>query len=593
MLCFRHRIAAAPAACRVQPGGGSTPVEASATIAGFDPRSRMTARTPNAPFATWLPIWLAVAGVSIFLHGPVPLYSTRTLTVAWEMWQLGEWLLPHQNGSPYSHKAPLLYWLIHAGWAVGGVSDVWPRVLMVLLGALNLALAAQLARQLLPQRPLAARLAPWALMGLMYWFLFALQIMFDLLVSACVLLALAGLTRRDGQGAFAPRWSVVVLGLWLGLLAKGPVALLHLAFPLLSGPWWCARAAAAPARWYAKVAAAVLAGIALFALWVVPVAILGGDAYRHELLVQQTAGRVVSAFDHARPAWWYLSVAPLLLFPWIAWPAAWRSLRVPGALADPGMRLLAAWLLPSFVAFSLVSGKQGYYLLPQLAGVALWLAGSVALREHHGDRRGTTRVPGAVLLCVGIGVAALPRASLEGWIDAEYLVEFAHAGAQFGIGIAGLGLLLLAAGVRDASRALPHVALASLLATALLHAQFTRSLWPRYDLAPAAAVLAAHAQRGTLVANRGTYEGQFNFLARLTAPVVELDYDNGPPWAERHPDAILVDYVEGDAASAPAPGGPAPLWSGPFRSDTLQIWRAGDWLAARSRPADPATSPQD
>jgi 4-amino-4-deoxy-L-arabinose transferase-like glycosyltransferase len=547
----------------------------------------MYPRAPTARIPLWLPVWLVVAGVSIFLHGPVPLFSTRTLTVAWEMWQLGEWLLPHQNGLPYSHKAPLLYWLIHAGWAVGGVSDVWPRILMVLLGAANLALVARLARQLLPQRPLAERLAPWALLGLFYWFLFALQIMFDLLVSACVLLALAGLTRRDAQGGFRPRWAMVGAGLLLGLLAKGPVALLHLAVPLLCGPWWNPRASAAPARWFAAVTATVLAALAAFALWVVPAVVLGGEAYRHELLVQQTAGRVVSAFDHARPLWWYAGILPLLLFPWIAWPAAWRALRTPGALAEPGMRLLAAWVLLSFAAFSLVSGKQGYYVLPQLAGVALWLAGAVALREHHGDRRGSARVPGAALLLVGLGVVALAYGIDAGPGGSVFVAEFAGAGAGFGAGIGALGLLLLAAGGRDAARALPRVALASLLCTALLHAQFTASVWPRYDLQPAADVLAGHARRGTLIANRGTYEGQFNFLARLTVPVVEIDYDNGPPWATRHPDAIVVDYVEDDGLTPPAPGTPQPLWSGPFRSDTLQIWRAGDWVAARSLPSAP------
>ena len=46
--------------------------------------------------------WAAVALVSIFLHGPVPLYSTRSLAVAWEMWDRGSWLVPLFNGAPYS-----------------------------------------------------------------------------------------------------------------------------------------------------------------------------------------------------------------------------------------------------------------------------------------------------------------------------------------------------------------------------------------------------------------------------------------------------------------------------------------------------------
>ena len=457
----------------------------------------------------WLPLWLLVAGVSIFLHGPLPLFSTRTLTVAWEMWHLGEWLLPHQNGLPYSHKAPLLYWLIHAGWAVGGVSDVWPRILEVLLSTANLLLLALLARRLFPDRPAVARLAPWALAGTMFWFLYSLQIMFDLLVSACALLSLLGLARRDGRGGFAPQWGLVVLGLWLGLLTKGPVALLHLAFPLLLGPWWNEAARAAPRRWYAAVVGTVVAALALFALWVVPVAILGGEAYRQELLVTQTAGRVVDAFDHGRPVWWYLTVLPILLFPWVAWPAAWRGLHEGAPRADPGLRLLVLWLLPTLLAFSLVSGKQAYYLLPQLAGFALWLAVVVERRAARGDGRNGALWPALALLAIGVLIS----------------------------------------------------------------------------LQPVADVLAAHAARGGTIANRGRYEGQFNFLARLTAPVVEVDYDSGPPWARANPDALIVDYVDADALGPPVPGTPQPLWRGPFRGEALEVWRAGDWLAARSAPA--------
>ena len=96
--------------------------------------------------------WAVVALVSIFLHGPVPLYSTRSLAVAWEMWDRGSWLVPLFNGAPYSHKTPLLPWLIHAGWLVGGVNDVWPRLLMVLLGGIVVAQTGVLARRLYPQR---------------------------------------------------------------------------------------------------------------------------------------------------------------------------------------------------------------------------------------------------------------------------------------------------------------------------------------------------------------------------------------------------------------------------------------------------------
>ena len=72
-----------------------------------------------------------MALLAIFSHGPMPMFSTRTLAVAWEMWAHGHWLVPHINGDPYSEKVPLLFWMIHAGWAVFGVNDVWPRILEV------------------------------------------------------------------------------------------------------------------------------------------------------------------------------------------------------------------------------------------------------------------------------------------------------------------------------------------------------------------------------------------------------------------------------------------------------------------------------
>ena len=107
-------------------------------------------------------VWAAVALLSIFLHGPVPLYSTRSLAVAWEMWDRGSWLVPLFNGAPYSHKTPLLPWLIHAGWLVGGVNDVWPRLLMVLLGTVVVAQTGLLARRLYPHKPRVPAAAAWA-----------------------------------------------------------------------------------------------------------------------------------------------------------------------------------------------------------------------------------------------------------------------------------------------------------------------------------------------------------------------------------------------------------------------------------------------
>jgi 4-amino-4-deoxy-L-arabinose transferase-like glycosyltransferase len=329
--------------------------------------------------------WTAVALVSIFLHGPVPLYSTRSLAVAWEMWDRGSWLVPLFNGAPYSHKTPLLPWLIHAGWLVGGVNDVWPRLLMVLLGGIVVAQAGVLARRLYPQRVGIAANAAWAMAGFWYFFLFGLQVMYELPLAVAVLGGLIALCRRDGE-AWRPWWPGVALAIGFGLLAKGPVALLHLGVPLLAARWWHPAAQAEGRRFAKSALLALLGGIVLFALWLLPALLLGDPEYREALLVTQTAGRIKDSFDHAEPWWWYAPTLLVLMAPW--WWQGWWWRQVPALWRDPANRFAWTWVIGMVLCFSLISGKQPYYLLPDFAGFALLLAVAADARPRLGAAPG-------------------------------------------------------------------------------------------------------------------------------------------------------------------------------------------------------------
>ena len=55
---------------------------------------------------------------SIWLRPLWPVDETRYASVAWEMWLRGDFLVPYVNGEPYSHKPPLLFWLIQLGWGL-------------------------------------------------------------------------------------------------------------------------------------------------------------------------------------------------------------------------------------------------------------------------------------------------------------------------------------------------------------------------------------------------------------------------------------------------------------------------------------------
>ncbi|HEX8776689.1 MAG TPA: glycosyltransferase family 39 protein, partial [Rhodanobacter sp.] len=269
----------------------------------------------------WLPLYLAAALIAIFLQPPIPLHSTRALAVAWDMWSHHQFWVPHINGAPYSEKAPLLFWLIHAGWAAFGVNDTWPRVLMVLIGAAQLVLAQALARRLFPERAWVARSTPWLLLALSFGFLFGLQIMYDGLLAVWVLAAMLCLV--PGPRRQSPAWIGFAVCTGLGLLTKGPVMLVHIAPVWLLGPWWSGWAREHRARWYGGGGAALIGGGVMLAAWVAPAVQTSGDAYTHNLLFKQTGGRVVDAFIHKRPFWWYVPWLAVLLFPFVLWPRMW------------------------------------------------------------------------------------------------------------------------------------------------------------------------------------------------------------------------------------------------------------------------------
>ena len=79
-----------------------------------------------------------LAALQLWLRPLLPVDETRYLSVAWEMWWRGDSLVPYLNGEPYSHKPPLLFWLVHGVWALSGVSELAARLLPVLLSLLAL-----------------------------------------------------------------------------------------------------------------------------------------------------------------------------------------------------------------------------------------------------------------------------------------------------------------------------------------------------------------------------------------------------------------------------------------------------------------------
>ncbi|HQX25421.1 MAG TPA: glycosyltransferase family 39 protein [Pseudomonadota bacterium] len=521
-------------------------------------------------------IWLWLLGsylllvvIGLWVRPLLPVDETRYATVAWEMWTRGDYLLPHLNGEPYDHKPPLLFWLIAAGWWVLGTDSAWVRGLGPLLTLVNVFLLARLAERLWPDRPPVRWLAPVVFLGGWYIALYSTALMFDMLLLAFVLGAWLAIWRAAAQPRLA---HFVAIGacVGLGMLAKGPVALVYTLPLALLAPWWHIQSGTfARRRWYLGVAIAVAIAIAIPVAWLASIAATADTAYLWRVIWEQTAGRISGEMGHGRPIWWYLPLLPIVALPWIAWPPAWRAVASAGAApAESGSRFAVAGAATSFVVLSLVGGKQAHYLLPILALASAFLARRLADMAQARPPTTFDDLPIAILMSplpmlLALVWAARNGQSVPAWVS-TISIPLALLPAL-------VGLTLIARENRGIVRATVGVGVAGLQFAALTLLAVMQVARPYYDLESAARFIGEQQQSGRPIAFVGArYQGEFGYFGRLREPIETLEEGAVDAWAEEHPDGFLVarrKRLAGDSGLRVA-------WSQPYKSDELLIFGA-------------------
>lgn len=487
----------------------------------------------SARAAGLLALALAVAFAVILplLRPVLPVDETRYLSVAWEMHRDGTFIVPHLNGDIYAHKPPLLFWLINLIWSATGVSEVAARLVAPAFGVLSVALTWRLGNCLFPDRPGLGATAALILASTGIFALYGSLTMFDTMLAMATLLGVLALLRMDAGGR---RSATLAMGaaLAFGVLAKGPVILIHLVPLALARPFWTlADDPGRPAAWYGRLAAALGAALAMLAVWLVPALWLGGPEYQSEVLWRQSAGRMVNAFDHARPVWFFVAVLPILLWPWAWRTSALRGLGAAGLWRDHRARFLAIWGLATLVLFSLISGKQVHYLIPGLPAAALALAAAPAPRRGWGP----------VLACLAVVVPVLIWAALlaagRARIDGVAVVTLGPATLALSAAVAAAGLVAIAV----AGRRSPTLGWALVAPVALLvaHVSLRPALFEHFDTARFAAELGRQPSAGVAIETY-PYQGEFGFTARLTAPIKVLAEAELDAWIAAHPGGLLI-----------------------------------------------------
>ena len=531
--------------------------------------------------------WVALVVATLVARPIAPVDETRYLAVAWEMWLSGNYVVPHLNGALYSHKPPLIFWLINAGWALFGVNDWWPRILLGLFAIGSLGLTLHIARRLWPQREELAAIAVLVTGGALWWAFFTGAIMFDLMLAFFVLVAVAGVLRAAAGHALSG-WLMTGAGIGLGILTKGPVALLHVMPLALLAPWWAATPPAGGWRaWYLRALGAVLVGAVIALAWAIPAAILGGEQFEYELFWYQSANRMVSAFHHVRPVWWYLAIAPLILFPWLLWPTLWRGVaQLRSGPRDNGVRFAFAWAVPVFVAFSFISSKQMHYLFPEFPAFAMIAAAGLVRLARPPGRRG--------MLVVAVAFAAV-SVLLFTQADHPRLANLVRPGEQGLVWLtAGIAALMAAVLVLVRPRSRLHAA--AMLGTAtvvlMVGAYFgaLRAIVDGYDLRPVSAYLAQAQSAGRPIAHHGKYHGQFQFVGRLREPLVVVhEPDKLRVWAGQHPEGLIVVYSRRSLTHPTA----RPEFVQLYRGRRVSVWRGADFAQVSDEWAQLDSGPPD
>ncbi|MBI4585756.1 MAG: glycosyltransferase family 39 protein, partial [Planctomycetes bacterium] len=295
-----------------------------------------------------------------------------------EMSASGDWLVPRIAGQPFFEKPPLLYWL---GLAARAATRLDPhaayRLPVALFAVLGLWVAYLAGLKFFNAR---VGLAALLIQGTCLWFLENSSCyLTDTPFASAISLSVVAFGLALWREPKAARWKWIgFVGLAASCLAKSP----------LLGPYLIAAPLLLFLLFYRKNLSLLLdlqrlrpgLGLALVLLLVAPWYVWlfmkhGGDFFR-EAFFEQHFGRLAGAESHRQPGWYYLLQLPAGFLPW--------SLFLPLILfysqahfRRTEVKLLVLWMVVTFVTLSLISSKQGKYLLPMLTPLALLTAAAL------------------------------------------------------------------------------------------------------------------------------------------------------------------------------------------------------------------------
>jgi len=330
-------------------------------------------RTGKPSLAAWfaalvLPAVLLYPSLSFHLLEPD---ESRYAEIPREMLQRGDLVVPVLQGEPYLDKPPLLYWLVATSYRLFGVSEAAARLPSALAVHGTILLVYLFGRRALGERSaLAGAIALALAPGLVV--VGRLLILDGLLTFWTTLALFAAFEAVRGDQLRWRLWLTAAAACGLGVLTKGPVALVLVVPPLWLyrrlTPGGCAVRATAVLAFAAVLLAPALP-------WYIALHCRVPGFFRH-FFWEHNVVRYLSSFAHQHGIWFYVPVlllgllpATLFLVPLLRFLTTADRTAARRRPPELGFHLLAGTWCVLF--FSLSSCKLPTYVLPALPPFAL------------------------------------------------------------------------------------------------------------------------------------------------------------------------------------------------------------------------------
>jgi len=322
--------------------------------------------------ALWLGCFFGLGAAGIF-DLDEGLYST----VARQMVESGNWIVPRVGTQTFYDKPPLFYWCEALGIRVFGESAFAVRLPSAIAAALTALVLWWWCKKQGKERMgwLAAALYVFCPLT----FVLAREAVLDSLLTLWLTLAVvAFIEAYRSEGRTKGRaYLALSIAAGLAVMTKGVIGVLLPATMLLF--WLWLRRDKTEARRVPWLLMALVVGL-IIAPWHLLMWRATGQEFVREYIVHNHVQRFLGKdFAHNAPFWSYAPVLLVGLFPWsvgvpLSWWQGWKARHADGSSLDSALGIWALWAAVVVIFFSISKSKLPSYVLPAVPALCLLIA---------------------------------------------------------------------------------------------------------------------------------------------------------------------------------------------------------------------------